>query len=53
MKAEDWTRLYGICDKAVFLYRHERRNDEIYFSPDERILASFGLRPINVYDYVF
>ncbi len=54
MKSEVWTaRLRTIYDKAVSLYRQGRRDDETYFSPDEeRFLASIGLKPINVYDYV-
>ena len=29
-------RFHGIYDKAVSLYRHGSRDDEIYFSSDEK-----------------
>jgi Domain of unknown function (DUF5069) len=54
MKSDIWTTsLRAIYDKAVMLYRGGQRDDATYFSPQEnRSLASIGLRPINVYDYV-
>ncbi len=54
MNSDFWTtRLRTIYDNAVSMYRQGRRNDETYFSPeDNRFLASIGLKPINVYDYV-
>jgi hypothetical protein len=54
MKLDVWTtRLRAIYDKATSLYRSGKRDDAIYFSPEEtRFLASIGLKPINVYDYV-
>ncbi len=54
MKSDVWTtRLRAIYDKAVDLYRRGQRDDNTYFSAEENaFLASIGLRPINVYDYV-
>jgi len=54
MELNAWTRsLRAIYDKAVSLYRGGNRNDAMYFSHDEKsFLASIGLKPINVYDYV-
>jgi hypothetical protein len=54
MKSDVWTTgLRAIYDKAVSLYRGGRRDDATYFSPEEAsFLASIGLKPINVYDYV-
>jgi hypothetical protein len=54
MQSDVWTTsLRTIYDKAATLYRDGKRGDATYFSPEEtRFLASIGLRPINVYDYV-
>ncbi len=54
MKSDVWTtRLHAIYDKAVSLYRRGQLDDATYFSVEEtRFLASIGLKPINVYDYV-
>ena len=54
MELNAWTRnLRALYDKAVSLYRAGKRDDATYFSPDEKsFLASIGLRPIHVYDYV-
>ena len=54
MELNAWTRnLRALYDKAVSLYRAGKREDATYFSPDEQgFLASIGLRPIHVYDYV-
>lgn len=54
MKSDVWTTdLRKTYDKAVTRYRDGQRDDATYFSPEEkRFLASIGLRPINVYDYV-
>ena len=54
MKSDVWTTgLRAIYDKAVRLYRGGQRDDVTYFSPEETFfLASIGLKPINVYDYV-
>lgn len=54
MKSDVWTtKLRAIYDKAISLYRSGQRDDATYFSPDEiSFLASIGLKPINVFDYV-
>lgn len=54
MKSDAWTtRLRAIYDKATSLYCGGKRDDSTYFSPEENhFLASIGLKPINVYDYV-
>jgi hypothetical protein len=54
MKSDLWTTsLRTVYDKAITLYRDGQRGDTTYFSPEEtEFLASIGLRPINVYDYV-
>jgi hypothetical protein len=54
MKADVWTsELRAVYDKAATLYNDGKRGDATYFSPEEtRFLASIGMRPINVYDYV-
>jgi hypothetical protein len=54
MKSNLWTTsLRTVYDKAITLYRDGQRGDTTYFSPEEtEFLASIGLRPINVYDYV-
>jgi hypothetical protein len=54
MKSDLWTTsLRQIYDKAISLYRGGKRGDATYFTVDEnRFLASIGLKPINVYDYV-
>jgi Domain of unknown function (DUF5069) len=54
MEVNAWTRnLRAVYDKATSLYRDGKRDDATYFSDDEKdFLASIGLRPINVYDYV-
>jgi hypothetical protein len=54
MKSDVWTTsLRAIYDKAITLYRNGQRGDRTYFSSEEtEFLASVGLRPINVYDYV-
>ncbi len=53
MELNAWTKsLRAVYDKAVSLYRDGKRNDATYFTGDEKsVLASVGLRPINVYDY--
>jgi hypothetical protein len=54
MQSHLWTTsLRGIYDKATSLYRDGKRDDANYFSAGEiGFLASIGLKPINVYDYV-
>jgi hypothetical protein len=54
MELNAWTKgLRAVYDKALSLYRDGNRADSSYFADDEkRFLASIGLRPINVYDYV-
>lgn len=54
MELNYWTkRLRSLYDKATSLYRDGKRDDATYFTDDEKaFLASVGLRPINVYDYV-
>jgi hypothetical protein len=54
MELNDWThKLRGIYDGASDRYRKGWRGAEKFFSPEETaFLASVGLKPINVYDYV-
>ena len=54
MELNAWTmNLRAVYNKAVSLYRAGNREDSTYFSPEEQsFLASIGLRPIHVYDYV-
>lgn len=54
MELNAWTRQLRACyDKALALYRSGRRDEALYFTPEETgFLASIGLRPIHVYDYV-
>lgn len=54
MALEVWTRrLREIYDKALARYQGGDRDLAGYFTDDEKaFLASIGIRPINVYDYV-
>jgi hypothetical protein len=54
MELNAWTKnLRAVYDQATSLYRDGKRDDATYFTEDEKnFLASIGLRPINVYDYV-
>jgi hypothetical protein len=53
MELNAWTSaLRAIYDKAVALYLGGNRKLDAYFTADETaVLASIGLKPINVYDY--
>lgn len=52
MTAYSWpSEIKPLYEKAVELYRQGQRGDHTYFSTEEvGLLASIGLRPINVYD---
>lgn len=54
MELNAWTRqLRALYDKALDLYRKGNHEVSSYFNESEKVfLASIGLRPINVYDYV-
>jgi hypothetical protein len=54
MEINAWTkRLHETYDKALSLYREGNRDLASYFSTEETsALASMGLKPINVYDFV-
>lgn len=51
---ESWTKsLHTLYDKAVTQYCAGKQGADTYFEPDEvTFLASIGLKPINVFDYV-
>ena len=53
MELNAWTHgLRTLSDKAVSLYRKGNHAVASYFTADEQaLLASIGLKPVNVYDY--
>jgi hypothetical protein len=54
MDNSTWTQtLRPLYDKALSLYRDGKTGAETFFNPEETaLLATIGLKPINVYDYV-
>lgn len=54
MTANQWPQeLKSLYERATSIYRSGNRDPSAYFNPEETAaLASIGLKPINVYDYV-
>lgn len=54
MELNQWTKqLHDLYDTSVAKYQAGQRGEESYFDlVDTAFLASIGLKPINLYDYV-